>query len=424
MLKKAISALIAAAMVTSIFAGCSAKSNTAAEKKNGKTKITYMAFSATPDHDKDMKNIISQFESQNPDITIDYQPVAYRDYFTKLQTLLASGTAPDTFELNYENFVSYASKGTLQDLSGEISKDKSFNSSVYDKNAYDVFNYNNKQFGLVSSFSNCVLFYNKDLFDKAGVKYPDASWTWKDELAAAQKLTDAEKGVWGTYSPIQFTEFYKTIAQNGGSLFSKDKSQVTINSKENVEALQWMVDKVNKYKVTPSEAQMAGQPNEDLFKAGKIAMLRSGIWMFSLFKDAPFKWDIALEPGNSQKAHHFFANGVAMSQKTKNADAAWKWMKFYTSSKEVAKIRIASGWELPALSDKSILDDYLKQTPPASRQVVFDALKTLVVPPVTDNWNEVSDKVGKELDQARLGSKTPQKALDDAQAEVKTILNK
>lgn len=424
MSKKLISVILASITAASIFAGCSATPKTTADNKAQKTKVTYMAFSGTPDHDKDMKTIIDQFEAQNPDITIDYQPVAYNDYFTKLQTLIASNTAPDTFELNYENFVGFASKGTLLDLSSEISKDKSFDPSVYDKNAYDVYNYNNKQYGLVSSFSNVVLFYNKDLFDKAGVKYPDPSWTWKDELAAAQKLTDSSKGVWGAYSPIQFTEFYKTIAQNGGSLFSQDKSQVTINSKENVDALQWMVDKINKYKVTPSDAQMAGQSDGDLFKAGKIAMLRTGIWMFSSFKDASFKWDIALEPGNTQKAHHFFANGVAISAQSKNADAAFKWMKFYTSSKEVAKVRIDSSWELPALSDKTILNDYLKQTPPASRQVVFDALKTLVVPPVTDKWNEVSDAVGKELDQAKLGTKTPQKALDDAQAEVKNILGK
>lgn len=424
MLKKVLAAITAAVMTASIFTGCGSKNNSSDTSKGDKTKITYMAFSASPDHDKDINAMITEFEKQNPDITIDYQPVAFKDYFTKLQTLVASGTAPDTFELNYENFVTYASKGALLNLSDEISKDKSFDPNVFDKNAYDVFKYNNSQYGLVSSFSNVVLFYNKDLFDKAGVKYPDASWTWKDELAAAEKLTDSGKGVWGTYSPIQFWEFYKTIAQNGGSIFNKDKTEVTINSKENVETLQWMIDKVNKYKVTPTDAQMAGQSDGDLFKAGKIAMLRTGIWMFSTFKDAPFKWDIALEPGNTQKAHHFFANGVAVSAKTKNREAAWKWVKFYTSSKESAKIRVDASWELPALADKSILEGYLKETPPEHREVIFDALNTLVVPPVIEKWNELTDSVGKELDQARLGQKTPQKALDDAKVEVENLIKK
>ena len=424
MLKKVLSLLITMSLSASLLAGCGSKSNTAGNKPAEKTKLTYMAFSASPDHDKDLAAMISEFEKQNTDITIDYQPVAFKDYFTKLQTLVASGTAPDTFELNYENFVNYASKGTLLDLTEQISKDKSFNPSVFDKTAYDVFKYNNKQYGLVSSFSDVVLFYNKDLFDKAGVKYPDSSWTWKDELSAAQKLTDASKGVWGTYSPIQFWEFYKTIAQNGGSIFNNDKSEVTINSKENVETLQWMIDKVNKYKVTPSDAQMGGQANEELFKAGKIAMLRSGVWMFGTFKDASFKWDIALEPGNTQKAHAFFANGVAVSSNTKNAEAAWKWSKFYTSSKEAVKIRIDSSWDLPAISDKSQLEAYLKQTPPENRQVVLDALKTLVVPPVIEKENELTDVVGKQLDMAKLGQKTAQQALDDAKVEIEKLIKK
>jgi multiple sugar transport system substrate-binding protein len=422
MLKKILSVLITMSLSASLLAGCSSKSNTTENKPAEKTKLTYMAFSASPDHDKDIAAMISEFEKQNIDITIDYQPVAFKDYFTKLQTLVASGTAPDTFELNYENFVNYASKGTLLDLSEQISKDKDFDAAVYDRTAYDVFKYNNKQYGLVSSFSNVVLFYNKDLFDKAGVKYPDSSWTWKDELAAAQKLTDASKDVFGTYSPIQFWEFYKTIAQNGGSIFNSDKSEVTINSKENVETLQWMIDKVNKYKVTPTDAQMGGQANEDLFKAGKIAMLRSGIWMFESFKDAAFKWDIALEPGNTQKAHHFFANGVAVSSKTENAEAAWKWSKFYTSSKESVQIRIDSSWDLPAISDKTQLDAYLKQPVPENRQVVFDALETLVVPPVIEKENELTDAVGKQLDMAKLGQKTAKEALDDAKVEIEKLI--
>lgn len=426
MLKRLVSIMLVISMMTLVFAGCGTSKITKSvpqnQKTGKKTTITYMTFSAAPDHIKDLEQMISKFEAQNPDIEVKYETVAFNDYFTKLQTLIAGGTAPDTFELNYENFVNYASKGALMDLSNLAANDKSFDPSVYDKNAYDVFKYNGKQYALVESFSNVVLFYNKDLFDKAGVPYPNASWTWKDELAAAQKLTDAKNGIWGTYAPIQFWEFYKTIAQNGGSIFSADKKHVTLNSKQNVEALQWMIDKVNKYHVTPTDAQMSGQSDGDLFKAGKIAMLRTGIWMFSSFKDAPFHWDIALEPGNTQKAHHFFANGVAISSNSKNAEAAWKWIKFFTSSKDAAKIRVSSNWELPALSDKSVMEEYLNQRPPEHREVVFEALKTLVVPPVTEKWNELTDIVGKELDAAKLGQKTPQQALDDAQKEVEQLL--
>ena len=384
--------------------------------------IKYMTFSAAPDYIAQLEETIAAFEAANPGIQVEYETAAFGDYFTKLQTLVASRTLPDAFELNYENFVTYAERDALLDLTPLIAADTGFDTSIYNPTALAAFAHDGQQYGLVESFSNVVLFYNKDLFDAAGVAYPTADWTWEDELAAAQKLTNAETGVWGTFSPIQFWEFYKTIAQNGGSVLNADKTEVTLASPENVEALTWMIDKVNTYKVTPTDAEMGGQSPEDLFKAGKIAMLRTGIWMLGAFADAPFAWDIALEPGNTTKAHHFFANGVAVSAQTTNPDAAYQWIKFLTSSKEAVEIRIAAGWELPAVTDNAALEGYLAQPVPESREVVFEALDSAVVPPVIGNWNQLTDAVGKELDEAKLGRKTPEQALNDASAAVAGLL--
>ena len=387
------------------------------------TVVKYMTFSAAPDYIAQLDQTVAAFEAAHPDIDVQYETAAYNDYFTKLQTVIAAGQAPDAFELNYENFVAFANKGVLADLAPLISADSGFSTAIYNPTALAAFSQDGKQYGLVESFSNVVLFYNKDLFDKAGVAYPTADWTWKDELAAAQKLTDPANGVWGDFAPIQFWEFYKTIAQNGGSIFNADKSEVTIDSPQNVETLQWMVDKVAKYHVTPTDAEMAGQGDGDLFKAGKIAMLRTGIWMFGDFlANASFNWDIALEPGNTAKAHHFFANGVAVSATSANQQAAYEWIKFLTSSKEAVAIRIKAGWELPAVSDPAYVQGYLDQPKPESREVVFQALDTAVTPPVINNWNQLTDVVGKELEAAKLGQKTPQQALTDAAAAVKSIL--
>lgn len=423
MFKRILAVALVVALTVTLLAGCTGKKAEEpkpAEPKKEPVTITYMTFTAAPDHIKDLDAIVKAFEAKNSDIKVQVQPVAWNDYWTKLQTAVAGGTAPDAFELNYENFVSYAKKGALLDMTTLIANDKSFDPKVYYPKAYQVFQYSGKQYGLVETFSNVLLFYNKDLFDKAKVDYPKADWKWDDEIKAAQKLTDAKAGVWGTFAPIQFWEFYKVIAQNGGKILDGDK--VVIDSKENVEALKYMVDKIRTYKVTPTDAQMGGQKEEDLFKAGKLAMLHTGIWMFGAFKDVPFKWDIALEPGNTQKAHHFFSNAVAISKDTKKAEAAWKWAKFLTSSPEASKIRVEASWELPALSDPKLVEGYLKQTPPPSRQVVFDALNSPVVPPVIDKWNEMTDQIGKELDQAKLGKITPAEALANAKKKLEALV--
>lgn len=384
--------------------------------------IRYMTFSAAPNYIAELEATIAAFEAQNPGVTVDYETVAFDEYFTKLQTLVASRSLPDTFELNYENFVTYAERDALLDLGPLIAADDGFDIGVYNPTALAAFSRNGQQFGLVESFSNVVLFYNKDLFDAAGVAYPAPEWTWADELAAAQTLTNAEAGVWGTFAPIQFWEFYKTIAQNGGSVFNDDFTEVTIASPQNVEALQWMIDKVNVHNVTPDDVALGGQSPEDLFMAGRIAMLRTGIWMLGAFSEAEFAWDIALEPGNTTKAHHFFANGVAVAADSPNAEAAWQWIKFLTSSREAVEIRIAAGWELPAVTDEAALAGYLAQPIPPSREVVFQALDTAVVPPVIGNWNRLTDVVGRELEEARLGRKTAEQALTDAAAAIQGLL--
>jgi len=439
--KKGSILLVSAGLLVSMATGCSSSgsgsssspkegaSNPAQTEKKENVTLKFLQFTANGSQEQTLKDMIQAFETANPGIKVDPEIVDYNNYYTKLNTEIASGSPPDVFEVGYENFVTYAAKNTLLDLTPVIAKDTAFKPEAFKGLAYDAFKYQGKQYGLVEDFSDVVLFYNKDLFDKAQVKYPDANWTWKDELAAAEKLTDAKNGVWGTYSPIQFYEFYKTIAQNGGGIWSAD-GKPTVNSKQNIEALNWMLDKARKYKVSPPlNDDTFNQPDADLnaFKSGKIAMLRAGIWNFGRFADAPFKWDIALEPGNTQKAHHFFADGLVVAGKTKNADAAWKFIKFLSSDPAAVNERIAKGWSVPAVSDEKVMDAYYKQTPPESKKVVTDALNSLVLPPVgpiPEKWSDLQKTIGDELDKAKLKPDyTAEQALNAAQEKVLKLVN-
>lgn len=411
MRKKAL-LLGAVALSALVFGGCSSGNNS--NDDGDKTEIKYYSFSATPDYEDQLNDMVDKFEKENPDITVDVELVPYDDYFTKLQTLIAGDQTPDVFELNYENFVSYAEKGALLDLDKYIADDEDFDPDTINKEALEAFQYDGKQYGMVESFSNVVTFYNKDLFDDADVDYPSADWTWADEVAAAKKLTDSDKDVWGTCSPVTMNEFFKVAAQNGGSL-QDENGNWTLNDPKNVEALEYMVNNVTKEKISPSPEEMSGQQSEDLFLNGQLAMVHTGIWMFSTFNDADFDWDIQVEAGNTQKAAHFFANGIAVSKDTKHAEASYKFTKFMSSSKDVGEIRIDSGWELPAITDESVLSDYLDQTPPENRQAVFDSLDNLVLPPVSSDWAKISDAADKEFQNVLLGSETAQEALDKLQ---------
>lgn len=377
--------------------------------------VTYMNFGASGGHEADLDAIAKAFTEANPEITVKIETIPYADYFTKLQTAVAGGTAADAFELNYENFVSYAASGALAELSG-------VDGSVYKPSLLQAFQRDGKQYGLPESFSNVVLFYNADLFKAAGVDLPTSDWTWADEQAAAQKLTDKATKVWGDYQPVSFHEFYKALAQAGGSFLSADGTKVAFNSPEGIKAANWLVGKPGK--VMPTEADGAGTPDFDSkqFKDGKLAMWHSGIWMFDAMKDAEFEWDIAVEPGDATKASAMFANTAVVNAKSANAEAAQKWITFLTSSDAMVQTRLDSAWELPPIADTAKLGSYLSKGKPANRQAVFDSLEATVLPPVIVAQQEMQDAVTKELTAAAAGRKPVDKALADAEAAVNALI--
>jgi len=407
--------IITLVLITSVLmmAGAGGRKENEVTPDLDKTEITYFTFSAAPDHLDHLDEMIAVFEEENKDITIKVETAGWDDYFNKLQVNIAGDLAPDVFELNYENFITYAAKGALYDMDTLASTDSSFSSNLYYPKSYGSFNYKNVQYGLPETFSTVVLFYNMDLFDKAGVEYPKESWTWNDAIKAAKKIRDEDKDIWGLFSDVQFWEFYKKIAQNGGSFFD-EAGNVVIDSPKNIEALQTMLDIEKKYNIMPTDAQMGGVSDGDLFLSGKLGMLVSGIWMFGAFGEADFKWNIEVEPGMSTKATHFFANALVISSSTKKAEAAWKWVKFFTSSAESAKMRIRTGWELPTISDQSAVASYLKAGNPENRQAVFNSLKYSIVPPVIERQNELQDGINLLLQKAELGTLSASEALSQA----------
>lgn len=385
------------------------------------TEIVYYTFSASPNHLEELDEIVARFNEQENGVTVRVEAVGWDNYFTRLESQIAGGSPPDVFELNYENFVNYASKDVLLPLDSYLSADDTFDRSAYYERAIDAFEYEGTQYGLPATFSTSVLFYNKDLFDAAGLDYPDDSWTWEDALAAAQELTDRENDVWGLYSPVQFWEFYKKAEQNGGGLMEADG--VTIDDSRNVEALEFMVSLIDDHQVMPREQDLAGVPNEQAFLDGNIAMLVSGIWMFETFRDADFAWDIAVEPGLRNKATHYFADGLGVSNATDHPEAAWKWVNYFTSSPEMVRTRMESNWGLPVVQDLELVEAYLQQTPPDNRQAVYDSLEYAIVPPVIERQNQMQDIVGQAIENVLLGNSNAAEALAEADRQVRSLID-
>lgn len=381
------------------------------------TTIRYFTFSAAPDYLEELDTIIAAFEEANPGITVEVETAPFADYFTLLQAGVASGDAPDVFELNYENFVTYAANDVLLDLSGLVSADAPF----YPR-ALEAFQYEGTQMALPATFSTVLLFYNADLFDQAGLDYPTPEWTWADAVEAATAIRGLGDDVWGLFSPVQFWEFYKKAGQNGEcSFFNADMTESTINSPACVSTLETMVS-FQTSDIMPTASELSGVSDSELFLSGNLGMLVTGIWMFGAFADAPFTWDVQIEPMINQHAHHFFSNGVAVSASTANPEAAAAWAEFMASSETAANVRVESAWELPALDQPEYFEAYLSLTPPANRAAVFMALESPVTPPVIERQNEMQDAVNALLTRVVDGELTAQEALDQAKIELDALI--
>ena len=149
--------------------------------------VKFMNFSSAGDNGQYLEEMKAIFETQNPGIKIDIETIGFGDYFTKLMTLIAGNNAPDAFELNYENFYTYAKKGALMNLNNEMEQ-ANFDKANINEMALKAFQMDSDQYGLPFSFSNVILIYNKELFDQAGSEYPTLDWKWADVQTAAEKI--------------------------------------------------------------------------------------------------------------------------------------------------------------------------------------------------------------------------------------------
>ena len=436
MRKKLISLLLTGVLTASLLAGCGSTDNSAASENTAAAEetasaeeaqeavdlagtetteeaveITYANFNASGGNEETLQKMYEAFHDEYPNITVNIETIGYDDYFTQMQTRVAGGTAPDCYELNIENFAAYANKGVLAELTG-------IDTSGYNATALNAFSVNGKQYGVPGNFSNVVLIYNKDLFDQAGVSYPTDDWTWDDAMEACEKISALGDDIYGIYQPITFNEFFKVAAQYGGGVLNADKTEFTINSEENLKAATMMISKVTDTNVQPTEAQMGGMGDWDLFESGRLGMIPTGIWAFNTFADAcDFNWDICVEPGGTQKATHFFSNALVVNADSDKKEAAATWINWLASSDTSAQMRIDAGWDLPAISNEEVLSGYLKLTPPENRQAVFDSLNYLTVAPIIEDYSLMSDIITGKLSLAASGEITVQEALDQAQEE-------
>jgi len=280
-------------------------------------------------------NAIAAFEKAYPDIKVNLEPVP-QEYGTKLLANLAAGTGPDVYQVGDGDVAKFAAQGIMEPLDPFITADGLDLNATFFPAVAAFGQVGGTTYLLTKDYSPLVLYYNKDIFDKEGVAYPTPDWTWDDLLAAAQKLTTKDR--WGIQIPDGWGDWLwdrgivPIIAQNGGSLISEDgkTAEGYVNSEATVAAVQWYVDLFLKYKVAPTNADVASFSGADLFTSGQVAMLWTGRWPLKDYKaiDGFHFGTMGLPAGPAGKANTLCWAGFAINSASGNKDAAWTFLKY------------------------------------------------------------------------------------------------
>ena len=320
---------------------------------------------------------ITSFEAAYPNVKIQLEDVP-QNYGDKLLAEFASGTAPDVFQVGDGDVARFAAQGVFEPLDPYIAGTKGsdpLDTSVFITAVADIGKVGGTTYLLTKDSSPLVLYYNKKMFDAAGVSYPTDKWTWDDLLSAAQKLTKPGTQ-WGIQVPDSWGDptwvrgILPFIYQNGGNIISDDGKKVTgyLDSDATIQALQWYADLITKYKVAPSKADVAALNGADMFQTGKVAMLWTGVWpLAGYIKDTTISIGTAPLPQGKQRANSICWAGFALYSKSQNKDAAWAFLRWIGADKG------AEAFANYALTDvKAIADKQGKTTDPYYASVMSD----------------------------------------------------
>ncbi len=369
-IKKLIPVLLLAIMLC----GCS--------PKDKRTTIEFASWGSKSETDI-LKPILAEFEKENPDIKVDFMHIP-QNYFQKIHLLFASNTAPDVIFINNLYLPIYANANLLEELTVK--------QTDYYPQSLEALSWKGKLYAVPRDVSNLVIFYNKDLFDKKHIKYPNPNWTYSNFLKTAQKLTD--DNVFGVSFEEEPLFYLPYLMSNGGGILPEE-----IGLKGSQDGLKFYADLRKKYHVAPLKSESASATMAQMFLQQKVGMYISGRWMVpKLRAEAQFDWDIVQFPkGTKGSIVQLDASGWSISKSSTHKHEAQKLVN-YLASKESSEKFTTSGLIVPARVDVSNSKYFLDCQKPQNSKIFLNIIKTSKPTPVTVDYKEITDKLKKSME--------------------------
>ncbi|NOZ28383.1 MAG: sugar ABC transporter substrate-binding protein [Chloroflexi bacterium] len=389
------------------------------------------AFWGSPQEAKTHQSVADAFMAEHPNIKIETMVEPWSDYFTKIQTLWASGdpsVIPDVLFL--WPTPRYAAQGVLENLDPWIEK-SGYDLSDYWPALLESAMWNGSVYGLPRDIGLEVLYYRKDIFDEAGVAYPTEDWTWDDLVAAAEKLTIVEpSGRVKRYAlGMEGGKYQLWVGQNYGSILDdmRNPSRCTLTEPAAMEAIQFFADLMNKnYAMRDANLSQAGGDTA-VFLSGQVAMIIQNSSRVSAFNEAGLDYDVQVVPIPKGGQRSASAGGAAwvMSAASDNKEAAWTFLSWLQSKDGGQRLYTESGEIFPALKSVAYSDVFLRSgKPPANRKAFLIEAENAKVGRFGyfDEWGELNGSIILPGMQRIWAGEDPEKVVPEVCEQVDAFL--
>ncbi|MBS1251796.1 MAG: putative ABC transporter substrate-binding protein YesO [Anaerolineales bacterium] len=420
-----------------VLSACVAPPTPAAEAPSGEepaaeaVTLTW-AFWGSPAEAETHMKVADAFMAEHPNIEIETMIEPWSDYFTKVQTLWASGDAsviPDVLFL--WPTPRYAADGVLENLEPWIEK-SGYDLSDYWPALLESAMYEGDVYGFPRDIGIEVLYYNKDTFDEVGVDYPTEDWTWDDFLAAAEKLTVVESsGRVSRYAlGMEGGKYQLWSGQNSGSILDdmRNPSKCTLTEPAAMEAIKFFADLMNNNLAMRDANLSQAGGDSAAFQSGQVAMIIQNASRVSAFNQAGMNYDVAPVPIPEDGQRSASAGGAAwvMSSASDNKEEAWTFLSWLQSTEGGLRIYTESGEVFPALKSVARSDAFLEaDAPPENREAFLTEGENAKVGRFGyfPEWGELNGSIiSPGLQRVWAGEATPEEAVPEICDQVDAFL--
>lgn len=347
----------------------------------GKKKFTFTMYG----HPGIIEEMVPVFNETHPDLELVFERSEGQGYDEKLATAIASGSSWDCYRVSQVNAARFGIKGVIIDLKPMVDSDTTYPASGYLDGVLAVNEVKGKYYGIPGFASNWWMYFNKKLFDEAGIPYPTSQTTWDEYLEMTKALTKTDSdGNITQYGSAGFGTWAQWIAQHvwssgGHWYYNDDLTAIKTDDPETIKALQDEADMMNKYKVHPSPLNPPTSPATIL--SGKVATELAGDWSPWDNHDAwKEEYDAVQFPLiNGKRVNCYACDAMAVDANSKVPEAAYRWITWFACDKDACKIHGRVGFPVnkDAYTNPETMSGWLKSPrPPTQIKEALEHTKT------------------------------------------------